>query len=69
MFNQLCRLVQKTCLLGAGNSESPKAPTATATRVGFRSGSQYTVEPHTGQKMESNFEAAVGFPGVDPLCA
>jgi len=47
---QLCCLLSQTEKLGAGKFGSPKQPTATATRPGNASASQYTVEPQDGQK-------------------
>jgi hypothetical protein len=47
---QECRRSFQTDCVGAGNDGSANAPTATAIASGFRSGSQKTVEPQSGQK-------------------
>ena len=36
--------------IGGGNAGSVKAPTATPKDSGAKANSQYTVEPHSGQK-------------------
>ena len=45
-----CRRSFQTDCVGAGNDGSANDPIATAVASGFRSGSQNTVEPQTGQK-------------------
>ncbi len=44
------RSFQTDCV-GAGNDGSPNDPIATAIASGFRSGSQNTVEPQSGQNL------------------
>src|SRR5438874_1052993 len=53
-----------TAMVGAGKFGSAKLPIATTTYPGKPSPSQYTVEPHVGQKMKGQCVAA--FRCTDP---
>ena len=50
MFTQECRRPSYTECRGLGKHGSAKLPTATAIASGADTSSQYTVEPHLGQK-------------------
>ncbi len=51
--SQACLLAVQTDCSGFGNVGSAKPPTATPIRSGMRSGSQYSVDPQSGQKWKS----------------
>jgi len=53
MLTQECWRSSYTECRGLGKLGSAKLPTATATNSGVETNSQYTVEPHVGQKWKT----------------